>query len=112
MHWDKNQLIYGGNLEHPFDPHSLAYHPESGRIYHRIQYHKYLNGTYGLLHPHLCQKIGENITPVNDSQDHESLIETQQRRYLLQWNNEVLPLKLLEESSSVGSTSDAVENLN
>jgi hypothetical protein len=99
IQWESNQLIYGGNLEHPFNPFSLAYHPESGRIYHPIQSHKYLKGTYGLLHPHLCQKIGENIVPAHVSQDSNHLTDIkQQRNYLLKWNDEILPLKVLDDS--------------
>jgi hypothetical protein len=98
-HWDSKQLIYGGDLEHPFDPLHLAYHPKSGRIYHLIQNHKYLAGTYGLLHPHLCQKIGEDITPLDSSksEDEFSLAGLRdQRKYLLRWNDVEVPLKVVD----------------
>ncbi len=54
-------LLYGGTLQQPYDPHLLAYHSISGRIYHQITTHKHYTGKYGLLHPHLCLELAESI---------------------------------------------------
>jgi hypothetical protein len=99
--WDANQLIYGGDLAHPFDPLLLAYHPDSGRIYHLIQDHKYLTGTYGLLHPHLCQKIGDDIVvareaPTSGDLNDKAIAQSRDhKRYLFRWNDVDVPLKVL-----------------
>lgn len=57
-----NKLLFGGTLQHEFKPELLAYNPLSGRIYHRVQQHRHLADSFGLLHPHTCQKLGERIT--------------------------------------------------
>jgi hypothetical protein len=54
-------LLYGGSLRQPYRPELLAYHAETGRIYHQITQHRHYEGEYGLLHPHLCLEIGEDI---------------------------------------------------
>lgn len=90
LNWNTNKLIYGGTIEQNFDVNSLVYNPISGRIYHPIMEHKYLNGTYGLLHPNLCQKIGENISL-------SSLESTtsQNSNYILNWNDQQISIKTM-----------------
>jgi len=52
-------LRYGGNLSEDFDPSSLMYSNNTGRLYHPINSHKYLKGQYGLLHPITAQNLIE-----------------------------------------------------
>jgi hypothetical protein len=63
----KHELIYGGNLSHPFSVESLMYRPETGRLYHRILQHKYLAGHYALLHPSLCELLSQGISSAGDN---------------------------------------------
>lgn len=65
---DSQYLLYAGTLKQPFCPELLAYHPETGRIYHEILEHKYYKGKYGLLHPHLCLELGESIVYEENTQ--------------------------------------------
>lgn len=74
-------LIYGGTLEQEFVPSFLAYNPNTGRIYHRILKHRHLSDKYGLLHPHICQRLGDEICPDGDKyylrwEGHEYSLET------------------------------------
>ena len=51
-------LFYaGGALSEPFDPASLRFRQDSGKLYHTISGHKHLQGRHGILHPHLAQHI-------------------------------------------------------
>lgn len=61
------QLLYAGTLKQPYSPEFLAFHPETGRIYHQIIDHKHYKGKYGLLHPHLCLELAESIVFNEDS---------------------------------------------
>jgi hypothetical protein len=61
-------LLYAGSLQQPFSPQMLAFHSETGRIYHRITEHKHYTGKYGLLHPHLCLELAEHIVYSEDIQ--------------------------------------------
>ena len=83
---DSNSQIlrYGGTLQQEYNPELLAFHPTTGRIYHLIIDHKYYNGRYGLLHPHLCQELGESITYDDDMK---------QFVYYAPSNNCIYPLK-------------------
>ena len=60
-------LCYAGTLTQPYRPELLAFHPETGRIYHQITNHKHYRGKFGLLHPHLCLELGESITYDDDA---------------------------------------------
>jgi hypothetical protein len=78
-------LTYGGTLKQPFDFFLLAYCPTSGRLYHKVTNHRYLNDTFGLLHPHICQQLGEHVV--------ENLsTETGVKRYELNFNGSTYPL--------------------
>lgn len=73
---NNNTLIYGGRLTQEFLPPSLAYSPDTGRLYHKIINHKFLSSdTYGLLHPTICELLSANIIMSSDS------------TYKFQWNN-------------------------
>jgi len=61
-------LCYAGTLSQPYRPELLAFHPDTGRVYHLITKHKHYKGRYGLLHPHLCMEIGDSIVH-DDSAD-------------------------------------------
>lgn len=63
-------LRYGGSLKQLYRTDLLAFHPHTGRIYHRIIGHKYYTGSYGLLHPHLCLELGEKIRYDNEEEQY------------------------------------------
>lgn len=58
-------LLYGGDIVHPFDVSKFVYMPETGRLYHSILRHKNLVDQLGLLHPVLCERLAEKITHVS-----------------------------------------------
>lgn len=113
LNWNTNKLIYGGNLEHDFNPSLLVYNPISGRVYHPILEHRYLNGNYGLLHPNLCQKVGEHISTIETSLSSLSsdLNQLNQSNYILTWNNEQIPIKTMITNDENNDENDSIENL-
>ena len=64
------QLFFGANMVHPFGVRGLFYHPTTGRIYHKILKHRYLEGKLGLLHPFLAQKLATYIHWDTDGGDY------------------------------------------
>ena len=76
----KWELIYGGNLLHPFSADNLLYRPETGRLYHRILMHRHLAGQYALLHPSLCETLSQSI------------INTTVNEYMLTWDGREVAL--------------------
>lgn len=56
-------LLYGGGqLSEAFNPDLLHIASSTGRLYHPISTHRYLKGTWGLLHPALAQNLMESVT--------------------------------------------------
>jgi hypothetical protein len=51
-------LLYAaGQLSEPFDPDMVHIASSTGRLYHPVNNHRFLKGTWGLLHPSLAQKL-------------------------------------------------------
>lgn len=76
------KLLHGFDFLHPFEISSLFYHPVSGRIYHKILQHKYLQGHIGLLHPFLAQKLASQMKW--DDEQNGYCIEWLGRQYKLE----------------------------
>ena len=81
----KRSLVYAGALEQHFHPELLAFHPGTGRIYHRITKHRHYKDAYGLLHPHLCLELSENMS-------HSEAENT----YSITIDGSMYPLKLMD----------------
>ena len=81
-------LTYGGSLRQKFDPSCMALSEKTGRLYHSVSNHKHLVGSYGLLHPSICEFISSNII-----EDKES------SKYILNWNNVQYELKCIYAQS-------------
>jgi hypothetical protein len=102
--WQTNTLMYGGSLQQEFKPELLAYNPTSGRIYHPIMTHRHLRGSYGLLHPHICQRLGDSIIEKSKAKEEEDggaekKEEGAQHSYALQWEGFVHPLKEVADAN-------------
>jgi len=66
---NRTVLLYGGNLEEPFDPLRLAVCPESGRFYHQCDPVKSPLGRkhgYGLISSYLALRLNEEHLSTTD----------------------------------------------
>ena len=89
---DITELIYPGNIaKEKLNPVELAFSSETGRLYHTITALPRLKGCQGLLHPSLCQILGELITHDVDS-----------GRYLFDWLGQRYELRTIESNNDKG----------
>lgn len=95
--WKSNVLYYGGSLQQEFKPELLAYNPTTGRIYHTILTHRHLRGSYGLLHPHICQMLGDFIYPSHNNREDADKCEDSVS-YVLEWQGVTHSLKNVVDS--------------
>lgn len=65
---ESNTLHYGGTLQVPFEPVSLAVSPRTGQLYHKVQHctsplhdDKALHGEYGLIRSSIAVTLSEQI---------------------------------------------------
>jgi hypothetical protein len=84
---DKEKLsyIYNSNkVFEIFNPNQIIYNKHSGRIYHQINNHRYLNNQYGLLSSNIANEISNNIIIINNDDN-----------YQLKWKDNIWNIKSL-----------------
>lgn len=83
---DSAELIYPGNIgKEQLNPTELTFSSTTGRLYHTITVLPGLRGCQGLLHPSLCQILGNLITHDIDSD-----------QYNFQWQGQSHKLKTIQ----------------
>ena len=82
---DKLSYIYNNNkVFEVFHPDHIVYNHHNGRIYHRINNHRYLNNNqYGLLSSNVANEISNDIIIKDDGS------------YQLKWKDNIWNLKSL-----------------
>jgi hypothetical protein len=84
-------LIYGADLEEPFDPNELVL--RNGWLYHRVRKHKYLKGGFGLV----PSKVAEELTSTSASSVGDVMVDEEMNIGLIRYEGKETHIKVIEE---------------
>ena len=78
-----------------FDPTLLSFNSQTGRLYYPVMNHRHLGReAYGLLHPHLCQRLGADIIFVEkDAPGATGDEDRQTSGWKLRWGGDLVTLR-------------------
>jgi hypothetical protein len=87
---DCKLYIGQSDINQEFDPSKLYVDEETGRFYHRVEAHRHLHGTLGLLHPSISDQLACRISVVEGNRaglGSGDQMERSTDRYSLRWHD-------------------------